>query len=268
MKFRNIKIITILLLIIAFSLNGCNGNNNAEATEETDETASDSNTPEVITVSGNSRTERNINFIQTPSVPTLNIEQNSTLNDIAASIPTTAPTPTLAPVDESAPQFFDVEDAVEPVMGYSDTLMCDALIEAINVNRKNFDVGLLTKNQSLCVAADVRAREYAIYPVYKRRPDDRYFTTISPQGYVKDEYFCIPERTANATAPSKDPATGTYTTKVPTYPYSSITPQILVNGLLEIREARNIMMNPEYKQVGATWFVNGNYFIAGFTFSY
>ena len=61
---------------------------------------------------------------------------------------------------------------------------------------------------------------------------------------------------------------GNYIDNNPPYEENSYTPSTILDGLLEIREARNILLNPDYKQVGATWFDTGRYFIAGFTFSY
>ena len=144
--------------------------------------------------------------------------------------------------------------------------MCDELIAALNENRTSFATGNLTKNSSLCVAAEVRAKEYAVYPVYKIRPDGRPFTTVSPQGYVENEYYCIPVR--NSVIPVWEARPGYWNSENFSHPTDTYSPKVIVEGLMEIREARNIMMHPEYTQVGAVWFVNGNFVIAGFTFSY
>lgn len=273
MRIRKPALMAAILISASLIMTGCGGKDNAAADEAQDNAEQDTQAAidSPLTVSGTAGDGRNINFIRTPYVDTDAADANGDNMSVTPVTPDPAfssPSPIDDDLKEAAPSFFDVEDAVEPVMGYSDDANCDALIDALNVERKNFQTGTLKKNYSLCVAADVRGREYAIYPVYKLRPDDRPFTTISPDGYVKDEYFCTPVRNNIAVAPFNSPKTGTYAPGVPAYPYNGVTPTLIVEGLLEIREARNIMLNPDYTQVGATWFINGNYVIAGFTFSY
>jgi hypothetical protein len=260
--------LAIILAGAAVIMTGCNRNTNAGAadTGNNNEAAGDKAAVSVtdkdntISVSGNAVGGRSLNIIRSNYEP-----------DILPT-PTVLPNPTPTPFPESedpyeaAPQFFDVEDSIEPVMGYCDVDMCDELITAINENRTSFSTGNLTKNSSLCVAAEVRAKEYSIYPVYKVRPDGRPFTSVSPQGYVENEYFCIPVR--NSVIPVWEARPGYWDSENFSHPKDTYSPKVIVEGLMEIREARNIMMNPDYTQVGAVWFVNGNFVIAGFTFSY
>lgn len=269
MKKKIPAFLALTLLSASLAMTGCNRNadNNNETPEKQDDANGTQSVPDTISVSGRADNGRNINFIRTSDIFTPQ-EEDPSVTPVPSEPAFSSPDPDTYDIKEPAPSFFDVEDPVEPVMGYSDNNNCDALIDALNVARKNFQTGRLAKNYSLCVAADVRGREYAIYPVYKVRPDDRPFTTISPEGYVKDEYFCVPVRNNVAVAPFNSPKTGPTAPGVPAYPYNSVTPALIVEGLLEIREARNIMLNPDYTQVGATWFVNGNYVIAGFEFSY
>lgn len=244
-----------VVLLAALLLTGCNGNN-AEA--PADENAAPTPAPyEPIEVSGTADPTKNINFIRNQDPDPVSIEVTPT--------PAFAQ-PTPAASDEAPPQYFDVEDPLDPVMGYCDNDMCDALIRELNTQRTNFGVGTITKNYSLCVAADVRAREYSMYPVYKQRADGRSFTSVSPQGYVKDEYFVIPAR--NSVVPAWDASKGMWSSKNQSYKEYTYTPATVMEGLMEIREARNILLNEDYRQVGASWFVTGSYFIAGFTFSY
>ena len=271
MKSRHIRLLAVLLVSSSIIMSGCNRNAGATAdaeaeanagTESADASATvaSTETENTISVSGNAVGGRSLNIIRSGYEPEV------------LPTPTVLPNPTPTPFPDSedpyeaAPQFFDVEDSVEPVMGYCDVDMCDELITAINENRTNFAVGNLTKNYSLCVAAEVRAKEYSLYPVYKTRPDDRSFTTVSPQGYVENEYFCIPVR--NAVIPVWEARPGYWNSENFSHPTDTYSPKVIVEGLMEIREARNIMMHPEYTQVGAAWFVNGNFVIAGFTFSY
>lgn len=256
-------VIGILAASMIF-VSGCNRNNAEEPEQpETEQTANA--VPDNFSVSGTADKGRDINFIRSP-------QTGSTSDFPGADVTTEEITTTPAfsdnssSTDETAPQFFDVEDPLEPVMGYCDNDMCDRLIEQLNKQRKLFDVGTVTKNSSLCVAADVRAREYSIYPVYKQRPDGRSFTSVSPAGYVRNEYFIVPSR--NSITPVWDAQEGMWTDNNPPYKEYTYTPATVMEGLMEIREARNILLNEDYKQVGASWFVNGGYFIAGFTFSY
>lgn len=245
----------------ALFLTGCN-QDNADTPEEPENTvANEQAVPESFSVSGTADDSNRINFIR---------NQDSAVDIDPVSVEVT-PTPAFAtPVpeatDEAPPQYFDVEDPLEPVMGYCDNDMCDALIKELNTQRTNFGVGTITKNYSLCVAADVRAREYSMYPVYKQRSDGRSFASVSPQGYVKDEYFVVPAR--NSVVPVWDASKGMWFSKNQSYKEYTYTPATVMEGLMEIREARNILLNEDYKQVGASWFVTGSYFIAGFTFSY
>ena len=252
-----------LVLGTSLLLTGCGGNNNAAEEPAAEENTAQEEPLAPLTVSGTADKGRNIDFIRTP-VPGDGL---SSSEEVTPEPAFSAPTgDELADPDEAAPQFFDVEDPVDNLMGYNDNDMCDQLIKELNARRTAFAVGTLTKNTSLCVAADVRGREYALYPVYKERPDGRPFTSISPQGYVKDEYFVIPAR--NSVTPKWDASKGAWTNPSPSYKEYTYTPYLVVEGLMEIREARNILMNENYKQVGATWFVTGSYFIAGFTLSY
>ncbi|MCR5507687.1 MAG: hypothetical protein K6F34_03275 [Lachnospiraceae bacterium] len=260
---KHIRGMIIILAAAAVTIAGCNRNGGQaqppEAETGQEPTVSSAN----LTVSGNAGDGRVINFVHTGY-------EDPSAAQPAAQDPSdpayVAPTPTPAPDGEGAPQFFDVEDPIEPVMGYCDNDMCDRMIEQLNMQRTKFGVSTLTKNSSLCVAADVRAREYSIYPVYKERPDGRPFASVSPQGYVKNEYFCIPAR--NSIRPVWDPQAGMWTDNNPPYDDGTYTPATVMEGLMEIREARNILLNSDYKQVGATWFVTGHYFITGFTLSY
>ena len=273
MKTRQIRRLFIILTAASLLMSGCNRNaaDGADAGTNTDageDTAAAENLPVItrtdndttISVSGNAVGGRQLNIIRSDSGPTELPKPTELPN------PTPTPFPDSEDPYEAAPQFFDVEDSVEPVMGYCDVDMCDELIEALNENRTNFATGTLTKNYSLCVAAEVRAKEYAIYPVYKTRPDDRPFTTVSPQGYVENEYFCIPVR--NSVIPVWEARPGYWNSENFSHPKDTYSPKVIVEGLMEIREARNIMMHPEYSQVGAAWYVDGNFVIAGFTFSY
>ena len=251
-----------IALCITLLLAGCNRNGGAAAQDaagensETDSAQSPA-VPDVISVSGQVGNKRNINFERTEYTgPEYTLSSDS----IGHSAPATADK------DEEVPQFFDVEDPFDYTMGYCDEAMGDALIAELNAQRTFFDVGTLETNASLIVAAEVRAKEYSLYPEYKKRPDGRSFTSVSPDGYVQDEYFIVPAR--NSVHPVWDPMIGNYIDNNPPYEENTYTPSTILDGLLEIREARNIILNPEYKQVGATWFDTGRYFIAGFTFSY
>ncbi len=252
--------LTMILLSVSLVMSGCNRNAadaGAEAPQE-DTAAQEAPVNDTISVSGKADTGRVINFIKTPYEG----ESETEFPQDPAYSSQFEP----AGPDEAPPQFFDVEDPLEPVMGYCDNDMCDQLIKELNARRTNFGVGTLTKNYSMCVAADVRAREYSVYPVYKQRPDGRSFDSVAPQGYIKNEYFIIPAR--NSVTPAWDATKGTWTNPSPTYKEYTYTPNLVVEGLMEIREARNILLNEDYKQVGASWFVTGSYFIAGFTLSY
>ncbi len=278
MRSKQLRLMTLTALVLSASIimAGCNrgGNANAGAADEAAEDPAGNNAESDGTDTASADPGNNsINVSGTANERPLNIIRDSTPPEpefYFSEGPDVQPTPTPFPDSEDpyepAPQFFDVEDSVEPVMGYCDNDMRDALIAALNVNRTNFDVGNVTKNYSLSVAAEVRAKEYAIYPVYKKRPDDRPFTSVSPQGFVENEYFCIPVR--NSVIPAWDPQRGYWLSQNYSHPKDSYSPTVIVEGLMEIREARNIMMNPDYRQVGAVWFVNGDYVIAGFTFSY
>ncbi|MBQ7588086.1 MAG: hypothetical protein IJT37_08705 [Lachnospiraceae bacterium] len=268
MKIRQLRLLTAILLGASVIMSGCNRNADAAAgaadeaagAAENAPTMASDDTNNTISVSGNTVGGRQLNIIRSEYEP----------DTLPTPVPTVNPTPTPFPDSEdpyeAAPQFFDVEDSVEPVMGYCDVDMCDELIAALNENRASFATGNLAKNSSLCVAAEVRAKEYAVYPVYKIRPDGRPFTTVSPQGYVENEYYCIPVR--NSVIPVWEARPGYWNSENFSHPTDTYSPKVIVEGLMEIREARNIMMHPEYTQVGAVWFVNGNFVIAGFTFSY
>ena len=252
-------ILAITLLSSSLLMTGCNGNGDAAQAENTEDAANTAATsvPDVISVSGQVGNKRNINFERTEYTgPEYSLSSDSL--DPAA--------PVTADKDEEVPQFFDVEDPFDYTFGYCDEDMGDALIAELNAQRTFFDVGTLETNASLIVAAEVRAKEYSLYPEYKKRPDGRSFTSVSPDGYVQDEYFIVPAR--NSVHPVWDPMIGNYIDNNPPYEENTYTPSTILDGLLEIREARNIILNPEYKQVGATWFDTGRYFIAGFTFSY
>ncbi len=258
---KSTRFITILLCS-ALMLSGCNRNagnaeDNGQETADASTTAAAEPMP-VISVSGNIGNNRTINFERTEYTGPEYTESSNTLN--------TGTSPVTADKDEEVPQYFDVEDPFDYTMGYCDEAMGDALIAELNAQRTFFDVGTLTTNASLIVAAEVRAKEYSLYPEYKKRPDGRSFTSVSPDGYVQDEYFIVPAR--NSVHPVWDPMIGNYIDNNPPYEENSYTPSTILDGLLEIREARNILLNPDYKQVGATWFDTGRYFIAGFTFSY
>lgn len=264
-KMRKRGMFTIILLTISLVMTGCNRNAGADAGEAAEADTGTQQAPEnnTISVSGTAGNGRVINFIRSPYEITDDSQTGESVTpDPAYSSPQFDP----ADPDEAPPQFFDVEDPLEPIMGYCDNDMCDQLIKELNARRTNFGVGTLSKNYSMCVAADVRAREYAVYPVYKQRPDGRSFESVSPQGYIKNEYFIIPSR--NSVTPKWDSSKGTWTNPSPTYAEYTYTPNLVVEGLMEIREARNILLNDDYKQVGASWFVTGSYFIAGFTLSY
>lgn len=247
----------MLTLGISVFFTGCNRNNAEEPAPTADAEADTKPVPDSFSVSGTAEPQKNINFIRNQDPEPVNVE--------VTPAPAFA-TPTPAPSDEAPPQYFDVEDPLDPVMGYCDNDMCDALIKELNTQRANFGVGAITKNYSLCVAADVRAREYSMYPVYKQRADGRPFTSVSPQGYVIDEYFVVPAR--NSIVPVWDASKGMWSSKNQSYKEYTYTPATVMEGLMEIREARNILLNEDYKQVGASWFVTGSYFIAGFTFSH
>ncbi len=255
------RLITIALCS-SLLLAGCNrnaGNAGADGQEGTDVASAATSEPmPVISVSGNTGNKRQINFERTPYTGP---EYSASSDEVSAQ-----PTPKLADPEEKVPDYFDVEDPLDYTMGYCDEAMGDALIAELNAQRTYFDVGTLATNPSLIVAAEVRAKEYSIYPVYKQRPDGRSFTSVSPDGYVQNEYFIIPAK--NSVHPVWDATIGNYIDNNPPYEKDSYTPSTVMDGLLEIREARNILLNPDYKQVGATWFVTGHYFIAGFTFSY
>ncbi|MBR4718946.1 MAG: hypothetical protein IKP31_01745 [Lachnospiraceae bacterium] len=264
MKHIKFRSVLVLMLITSIAITGCNGNNNEDpAAQDNAETAEPANAPEPISVSGTVDKGRDINFIRTPYDEASNDQFSSEITPTPAF---SAPSSDDVDSTESAPQFFDVEDPLEPVMGYCDNDMCDALIKELNAQRTNFGTGTLTKNYSLCVAADVRAREYSMYPVYKERSDGRPFTSVSPQGYVKNEYFVVPAR--NSVVPVWDASKGMWFSKNQSYKEYTYTPATVMEGLMEIREARNILLSEDYKQVGASWFVTGSYFIAGFTLSY
>lgn len=257
---RGKRLITIALCS-SLLLAGCNRNagneaDNGQETAEAGTTAAEL-TP-VLSVSGEAGKKRNINFQRTEYTGPEYSESYNGINPTAA--------PVTADPDVEVPQYFDVEDPFDYTMGYCDEMMGDALIAELNAQRKFFDVGELETNASLIVAAEVRAKEYSLYPEYKERPDGRSFTTVSPDGYVQDEYFIVPAR--NSVHPVWDPMIGNYIDENPPYEEHTYTPSTIIDGLLEIREARNILLNPEYKQVGATWFDTGHYFIAGFTLSY
>ncbi|MCR4806075.1 MAG: hypothetical protein K5857_00230 [Lachnospiraceae bacterium] len=259
-KTRLMPLFTASVLTASLLMSGCNRAGDDAAEEPAVEQAAQTPVPKTIQVSGTAGPDRDINFIRTP------YGEGYYENAPADAFDKPADNSDLADPDEAPPQYFDVEDPIEPVMGYCDNDMCDRLIEQLNMQRTNFGVGNVEKNYSLCVAADVRGREYGMYPVYKERPDGRSFTTVSPQGYVRDEYFCIPAR--NTVTPKWDAQKGIWTNPNPSYKEYTYTPATVMEGLMEIREARSILLNEDYKQVGATWFVTGSYFIAGFTFSY
>ncbi len=264
MKIRNLKFTAVILLSVSVLMAGCN--RNADAAAAADEAAENNgegvNIDNTITISGTAENPRKIDFVPTPYED----PGTGTSDTEVTSEPAFSSGDGFSDKTDTAPQFFDVEDPIEPLMGYCDNDMCDKLIEQLNIQRTTFDVGTVTKNSSLCVAADVRAREYAIYPVYKVRPDGRSFTSVSPDGWVKNEYFIVPAR--NTITPVWDAQKGMWTGNNPPYKEYTYTPATVMEGLMEIREARNILLNEDYKQVGASWFVTGNYFIAGFTFSY
>ena len=258
--------LSILLITTLMSssllMTGCNQNaGNAEDNgQETADaaTAAVTEAMPVISVSGNAGNKRTINFERTEYTgPEYEVSSDSIVP--AGEVKTADP-------EEEVPQFFDVEDPFDYTFGYCDEAMGDALIAELNAQRAYFDVGALETNASLIVAAEVRAKEYSLYPEYKKRPDGRSFTSVSPDGYVQDEYFIVPAR--NSVHPVWDPTIGNYIDNNPPYQENTYTPSTILDGLLEIREARNIILNPDYKQVGATWFDTGHYFIAGFTFSY
>lgn len=255
-----------IALCSSLLLAGCNrnaaGGDNAQGEEAAapSEAAAPTGTP-VVSVSGTADdNKRGINFERTPLDSSEYSESNSEFpSDEAMSAPTADP-------DVEVPKYFDVEDPYDYTMGYCDEDMGDKLIAELNAQRKFYDVGTLETNASLIAAAETRAKEYSIYPEYKKRPDGRSFTSVSPDGYVQDEYFIVPAR--NSIQPVWEPTIGNYIDNNPPYKENTYTPSTVMDGLLEIREARNILLNPEYKQVGATWFDTGHYFIAGFTFSY
>ena len=249
-----LKVFTVIMLS-SLILTGCNRNND-EAPAGAEEKSDTKPVPDSFSVSGTAEPKQNINFIRNQEPDPVNVEVTPSP---AFSSPSSENT-------ETAPQFFDVEDPLDNVMGYCDNDMCDALIKELNTQRTNFAVGTLTKNYSLCVAADVRAREYSVYPVYKERADGRSFTTVSPDGYVKNEYFVIPAR--NSIVPVWDSSKGMWFSKNQSYKEYTYTPATVMEGLMEIREARNILLDEKYRQVGASWFVTGSYFIAGFTLAY
>ena len=258
-KIKKKPLFIAIMISASLVMSGCNrAGGQAEEAPETQ--TAEAPLTKTISVSGTADNGRGINFIRTPYNDTY-VENGATDPSAFADKDTD-----LADPDEAPPQYFDVEDPIEPVMGYCDNDMCDRLIEQLNAQRTNFGVGNVTKNYSLCVAADVRGREYAMYPVYHERPDGRPFTSVSPQGYVKNEYFIIPER--NSVTPKWDSQKGIWTNPSPSYKEYTYTPATVMEGLMEIREAREILLNEDYKQVGASWFVTGSYFIAGFTFSY
>jgi uncharacterized protein YkwD len=250
-----------VLLCASIVLSGCNRNAAADPAQEESQAAAEPtgvNIQNPISVSGKAK-DRGINFVRTPyDYPTYSESDNS--------VPSAVPTPALKTPDDEVPQYFDVEDPYDYTMGYCDEAMGDALIAELNAQRQFFDVGQLKTNASLIVAAEVRAKEYSLYPVYKERPDGRSFTSVSPDGYVIDEYFIVPA--GNSIHPVWDATIGNYIDNNPPYKENTYTPSTVMDGLLEIREARTVLLNPDYKQVGATWFVTGRYFIAGFTFSY
>ncbi len=247
----NRGITAIIMVSASLMLCACNRNNNA-----TNEEAADKDTvvPETIVVEGTviRDSEERPNIIREDSInPYDNIQafQGADMTEFDQSEESVGVEDAFSEGDSSddfrpsTPSFFDVMDPQEDLIGEYNRELGDRLYKELNSRRTKFGTGTLTNNPSLGVAADVRAKEYAIYPYYKLRPDDTSFTTVSPEGWVKDEYFCIPVR--------KD-----------------TTPEMIIDGLMQIREARNIMMNPDYKNVGVTYFEYGKYSIAGMTFGY
>ena len=254
------KLITIALCS-SLLLAGCNrnaGNNGEEAAADGADTTAAAETLPVISVSGDAANKRQINFERTP--------YTGPEYDPAGTGDLAEPTPVTADPDVEVPKYFDVEDPLDYVMGYCDEDMGDKLIAELNAQRTFYDVGTLETNASLIAAAETRAKEYSIYPEYKLRPDGRSFTSVSPDGFIQNEYFVVPAR--NSVHPVWDATIGNYIDDNPPYEENTYTPSTVMDGLLEIREARNILLNPDYKQVGATWYTVGHYFIAGFTFSY
>ena len=142
--------------------------------------------------------------------------------------------------ERTTPTYFDVGDSMVFAVGDYDKKKADEIIELINAERTTFEIDLATKNPSMCIVADVRAKENSMLTGHSRVNGAPYYSVADK--YFKAECLLVSER--------------------------ECTPQEIVDSWMEMNNTRRILLEKDYKSIGASYFVCGDYVLSAVAFGY
>ena len=138
------------------------------------------------------------------------------------------------------PTYFDVGDSTVYEQGDYNEAYADEIIALINNERTTFEIPHATKNPSLCIVADVRAKESSLYNGHTRANGTPYYTVAAD--YFKAENLIVSVK--------------------------GCTPKMVVDAWMETNNTRRNLLNKDYTSIGCSYFTCGDYVLVAVTFGY
>ena len=142
------------------------------------------------------------------------------------------------PDEPKTPLFFDVGDSTVFTVGSYKEDYADRIIALVNEKRKLFGFEPAVKNPSMCIVADVRAKESALYNGHTRA-NGTDFRTVAPD-YFLDECISVSLKDCD--------------------------PKLIVDAWMSNKTTRNTLLKEDYLTIGASYFNCGDYSLAVIAF--